>query len=1584
MGRLIEMEVDRFYWFARPEDFDELGNLTVDISGGRSRNRWVPSTLQSAKLFLRRHPDAEGLRKASLEYIPVTIYLLEPIVDLSADYPESIVEGLTGVVIRTPFKGSLPQKPNDRAIERGAIQPQVSYTTSKMIQTYEPKQFGSLEMGLLSKEDILAMSKVEIVSAGAFQDNEAINDQTPILNGVHDLRMGAFTARGDKCRTCDLAYNELQGSDACLGHFGHINLTTPVPKLQFLGLTKYEAIATFPILFALNSTCHSCYRLMIPQRDLDALENRMKNVFDNNKRNFYGHTTIRNRTREQFKLHHGTKPETRANCPHCGEFSPELRFNHGNAEFYVRAPDTRYEGGARAISYEAAYDILENIIEEDVFFLGMDPGVAKPADLFFSQLPVSPNVSRPPRARSGQKIKDLDDMTKLYQDVVQYNETLFERRLKQQNDKAAIKNLYYAVSRIWDNHNLRIGSGGTTQERGYGGSVKNVALKGLKQRLTGKKGRFRNNLQSKYVDEVGYSTITPYADLSIDEVGVPLAMAKKTTVSERVTLKNRARLKAMCLRDIDEHPRVMTIYLDGDKREKHRASDTWNARTGVMTEERADKLLQVGALVQRSVENGDIALFNRAPSLHRQSVLGMRVRVLPINSLAMNPTICIPFNADYDGDAMKVHFVQSEEARAEAKKWMMLDKNIIHARYGKLTVATDQDQTSGLYLLTHTNKRRKDEWNPSTGLGFTSEGIPYFDKRLAVQSYKYVYSEIRDENELLRRYKDYKKVSKDKPVSYQEWYHDNKYRRVETLPSPDYKTPEGNDAYTGRAIFGHLFTVLDCEYVSATFKGNTPAVDDAGNIKRKPDGVGKEKERIIVYKGKLLQGTIEKDSFGEGGSSLAPPFIYHEGYEAGQAKLNEFIEMVTRLGYAGHHVVGYTMGVTDVNIYSKTANDTLNQLYDSYSEKMAAITTSYFDKSYLDFAVTNSDKVMAITAPADFIEEKIVDLATEYEDRILVPIEDEQGSGNPMQIAVRSKARGKDQNVRQMGGSFGMVLVGGKRIVHGINPYRALPHFPKGDPHPKYTGFVKSGYAKGMNPAEFWQTSSAGRRSAVESGQGQIAQSGYLERKMIKALEPLVVNDKKQVVNVRTGRVVSPLVGEDGLAPYHIRGADSDTNSSGYIISTQPLLFKYECKHGYPLESVHAAEYPEHKCTQCSKDTNFSRFEDELSKLDGLVVPKTAQDHIRNKIQGREVSADTLRKMARSLHQFYNESACRTGEAIGATAGGCLGEPATQAALRTFHFAGKMSFQGSVDRLEQLLESPLEREKIRTARTTFGLKEQYNTPRMAEKIGAVCRKVTIDKIVDYIEIDPQQMRLNVLFKDTDKVIRPLQLANSQLTVQKQIEKALDRTNKGYKILTEVFRFNKGLRISILGSQKDLLRAKEAIMQVVVSGITDGELVIVTETNTIDIRNASIGSLNNIVDRLGDYIDFETFQTNNLAWVYEKFGLEAMLTQFVAELDGQMNGAPGEKGVGEYDVRYIRTIADLMGEEGIPMSLGPAATAGLGSSANYSVLSACSTEGVPKAILGGSLMGNYDELNGPAEAIISGAVPAIGDFVPTSE
>ena len=786
-----------------------------------------------------------------------------------------------------------------------------------------------------------------------------------------------------------------------------------------------------------------------------------------------------------------------------------------------------------------------------------------------------------------------------------------------------------------------------------------------------------------------------------------------------------------------------------------------------------------------------------------------------------------------------------------------------------------------------------------------------------------------------------------------------------------------------------------------------------------------------MYKGKLIKGTLEKDSFGEGGSSLAPSFIYHEGYEAGQAKLVEYIEMVTRLGYAAHRIIGFTMGVDDVGFsYAATgpeirtpidnsvvsfyrvednpeyiAEQKMSNMYDQYAKEIEKWSASYRDKTYLELA-TEEERIDALLSPADYIEEKIVNLATEYEDRILGIIEDLQGSGNPMQIAVRSKARGKDQNVRQMGGSFGIVLVGGKRIVHGINSYRSLAHFRGGqstsgtheeqsnpdfepilkknekDISAQSTGFVKSGYAKGMGPLEFWQTSTAGRRSTVESGQGNISTSGYLERKMIKALEPMVVNDKKQVVNIRTGRIINPLVGDDGLAPYHIRGTDKSLNTSGHILTLQPLLFEFECKHGKPLEDVHALEYSNHQCNECTKSVKTDVIVEELKKLKGFSPSLKTRAVLFDKIKNREIPVPTLRKIAKRLHEFHNDSICRTGEAIGATAGGCLGEPATQAALRSFHFAGKLSFQGSVDRLVQMLESHTKANtNIKSPQTTVNLNPQSNRKEMAKKLAAVCRSADISKIVDLIGLDPQKMTLTIVFNSQN--LRTLRLSAAPGVILTQIKKALKAVGISQYEMGKLD-LGRPFSIRLLSSDRtNLMLAKESILSAKVTGITNATLVKVEEKDgqySLDIRDASNETLKAIVERLGEYLDLNTLVTNNLGWIYKNFGLEAFLQYFVRELDFQMNG---DGGIGEYDVRYIRMIADVIGEEGEPLSLGPSAADGLGSGGNYSVLSAASTEGAPNAIMGGAIMGNLDQLEGPAEAIVTGSVPAIGDYAPTS-
>lgn len=342
-----------------------------------------------------------------------------------------------------------------------------------------------------------------------------------------------------------------------------------------------------------------------------------------------------------------------------------------------------------------------------------------------------------------------------------------------------------------------------------------------------------------------------------------------------------------------------------------------------------------------------------------------------------------------------------------------------------------------------------------------------------------------------------------------------------------------------------------------------------------------------------------------------------------------------------------------------------------------------------------------------------------------------------------------------------------------------------------------------------------------------------------------------------------------------------------------------------------------------------------------------------------------------------------------------MGEPATQAALRTFHFAGKMSFQGSVDRLIQLLESPLKTDKIKNPQVTVNLAPAANNRPMAEKLQKICTQIPMSDVVELIKFDPQNMTLAVLFNNRRLTLLGLNKTNA--VVSNQIRKALGPIPHEFvsktldwgrpfiiKILSTPRQVNNvyGDPTTVAADRTDLLLAKEAILSANVSGITNARLVKVDEKDgqySLDIRDASNETMDSIVERLEDYLDLSTLKTNNLGWIYKNFGLEAVLHQFVTELDFQMNG---KGGVGEYDVRYIRMIADVMGEQGEPLSLGPKQSDGLGSLGNYSVLSAASTENAPKAIMGGAIMGNLDNLEGPAEAIVTGSVPSIGDYVPT--
>ncbi|SVC83912.1 uncharacterized protein METZ01_LOCUS336766, partial [marine metagenome] len=216
-------------------------------------------------------------------------------------------------------------------------------------------------------------------------------------------------------------------------------------------------------------------------------------------------------------------------------------------------------------------------------------------------------------------------------------------------------------------------------------------LKTLTQRLKGKEGRFRGSLSGKRVDFSSRTVISPDPNLDLGEVGVPEAVATKLTIPEIVTEWNIEKLKKLVINGPDTWPGVNYIVRpDGVKIRLDFVED----RSII-----ADSL-EIGYLVERHLNHGDVVLFNRQPSLHQMSIMAHHVRVLPGKTFRLHPSVCPPYNADFDGDEMNLHIPQSEEARAEAILLMRVQEQLISPRFGGPIIGGLRDFITGAYLLT--------------------------------------------------------------------------------------------------------------------------------------------------------------------------------------------------------------------------------------------------------------------------------------------------------------------------------------------------------------------------------------------------------------------------------------------------------------------------------------------------------------------------------------------------------------------------------------------------------------------------------------------------------------------------------------------------------------------------------------------------------------------------------------------------------------------------------------------------------------------------------------------------------------------
>lgn len=132
---------------------------------------------------------------------------------------------------------------------------------------------------------------------------------------------------------------------------------------------------------------------------------------------------------------------------------------------------------------------------------------------------------------------------------------------------------------------------------------------------------------------------------------------------------------------------------------------------------------------------------------------------------------------------------------------------------------------------------------------------------------------------------------------------------------------------------------------------------------------------------------------------------------------------------------------------------------------------------------------------------------------------------------IKSRSKGNDINVAQMMGCVGQQNVDGKRIPYGFDD-RTLPHYTKYDDGPESRGFIESSFISGLSPQEFYFAAMGGREGLIDTAVNT-SETGYIQRKLVKAMEDCKVNYDMTVRNA-SGNIIQFLYGEDGADPTKI------------------------------------------------------------------------------------------------------------------------------------------------------------------------------------------------------------------------------------------------------------------------------------------------------------------------------------------------------------------------------------------------------------------------------------------------------------------
>ncbi|KAI9029899.1 hypothetical protein CLU79DRAFT_842835 [Phycomyces nitens] len=1157
-----------------------------------------------------------------------------------------------------------------------------------------------VQFGILSPDEIKAMSVAKIEFPELYDEGS----QKPRAGGLLDPRMGTID-RNYKCQTCG------EGMAECPGHFGHIDLAKPVYHIGFL--TKVKKI--------LECVCFHCSKLKVDDsnprfiraRKMRDPKARLRAVWDiaKAKMNCDGGEETEEGMEEKETMD-GKRKHAHGGC---GNKQPAIRKDGLKlyAQFRSSASEETPGEGRTQLTASRVLQILKNISDQDIRDMGLSEEFARPEWMITTVLPVPPPQVRPSIQMDGTS-RGEDDLTHKLSDILKANANV--RRCESEGAPVHVVQEFEALLQFHIATYMDNDIAGQPQALQKSGRP----LKSIRARLKGKEGRLRGNLMGKRVDFSARTVITGDPNLSLDEVGVPRSIARNLTYPEIVTPYNIDKLQVLVRNGPLEHPGAKYVIRDNGERIDLR----YRKRAGEIP-------LQYGYRVERHINDGDVVIFNRQPSLHKMSMMGHRVRVMPYSTFRLNLSVTSPYNADFDGDEMNLHVPQSLETRAEVTEICMVPKQIVSPQSNKPVMGIVQDTLCGIRKFT-----------------------------------------LRDCF-----------ITKDVVMNIVMW-----------VPDWDENT-----------------------YISP---GDT---------------------RVIIENGELLCGIVCKKTVGTAGGGLIHTIVNELGPEAAKNFLTGTQQVVNYWMLQN----GFSIGIGDT-IADKVTMATITNIISQAKQRVhEIIITAQQDKLEVQPGMTLRES----------FEAKVNQSLNKARDDAGKMAQNNLKDDNNVKQMVIAGSKGSFINISQMSACVGQQNVEGKRIPFGFKN-RTLPHFSKDDHTPESRGFVENSYLRGLTPTEFFFHAMGGREGLIDTAV-KTAETGYIQRRLVKALEDVMVKYDGTVRN-SLGDIIQFSYGEDGMdacfvekqkfaslrcsPPQFVKKYRVDMASGGFrkgslnynilkrieggdsqvlldqefnqLSEDRDLLRTFVFKNGedkWPLpvnlhRLVTNSQQIFHIDPRKPSDVHPLQVIDSLKALSERLLVIRGNDKITAEVQRNATtlfnillrSTFAAKRVVEEFHltsqafewiigeieSRFLTAVVAPGEMVGTIAAQSIGEPATQMTLNTFHYAGVSSKNVTlgVPRLKEIINVA---KNIKTPRLEVWLdSERSRNIELAKEVQVNLEHTTLHKVTSAAEIyyDPDP-RSTIIEEDADFVDTYYQLEDDNSPVVTRVSPWLLRLelNRGMMI-----------------------------------------------------------------------------------------------------------------------------------------------------------------------------------------------------------